>query len=53
MLPAILLVDDEEEILDFLERSLQEKYTVFKSATAAAALSILTEEAIQDRKSVV
>ena len=47
MLPAILLVDDEEEILDFLERTLQEKYTVFKAATAAAALSILADEVIQ------
>jgi two-component system, cell cycle response regulator len=47
MLPAILLVDDEEEILDFLERNLQEKYTVFRAATAAAALSILAKDAIQ------
>jgi DNA-binding response OmpR family regulator len=29
-LPLILLVDDEEEILDFLERILQPKYAVLK-----------------------
>jgi two-component system cell cycle response regulator len=47
MLPAILLVDDEEEILEFLERNLQEKYAVFKAGTASEALSILGKEAIQ------
>jgi DNA-binding NtrC family response regulator len=47
MLPAILLVDDEEEILDFLERNLEEKYTVFKAGGPAAALSILAAEVIQ------
>ena len=47
MLPAILLVDDEEEILEFLERNLQEKYVVFKASTATVALSILGKEVIQ------
>ncbi len=47
MLPAILLVDDEEEILEFLERNLKESYTIFKATTASAALSILADEVIQ------
>jgi len=47
MLPAILLVDDEEEILEFLERNLKENYTIFKAATASAALTILVDEVIQ------
>src|ERR1700730_10481611 len=47
MLPAILLVDDEEDILDFLERILRNKYTVFKSENANDALNILGTEAIQ------
>lgn len=47
MLPAILLVDDEEEIVEFLERMLRTKYTVFKAYNGREALSILTTEAIQ------
>lgn len=47
MLPAILLVDDEEEILDFLERILKTKYTVFKAQSAKQALELLGTEAIQ------
>jgi DNA-binding response OmpR family regulator len=47
MLPSILLVDDEESILDFLEKNLQNKYTVFKADGPAAALSILEREIIQ------
>ncbi len=47
MLPVILLVDDEEEILEFLERILRTKYTVFKATRGAEALQILAAEAVQ------
>lgn len=47
MLPAILLVDDEEEILDFLERILNSRYTIFKAPDGAQALRLLNTEAIQ------
>jgi Response regulators consisting of a CheY-like receiver domain and a winged-helix DNA-binding domain len=47
MLPSILLVDDEEDILDFLERILQVKYTIHKALSAQEALHQLQEHAIQ------
>ena len=47
MLPAILLVDDEEEILEFLDRILRNKYTIFKAGNGEEALSILDSEAVQ------
>lgn len=47
MLPAILLVDDEEEMLEFLERILSNKYTVLKAENAEDALQILADEAVQ------
>lgn len=47
MLPKILLVDDEEDILDFLERILKTKYSVFKAEDGRAALQLLSREAIQ------
>src|SRR3990170_5958017 len=47
MLPAILLVDDEEEIVEFLERILKIKYTVFKAENGQEALKILANEAVQ------
>lgn len=47
MLPLILIVDDEEEILDFLERILNDKYTILKAENAKDALEILNNEAIQ------
>jgi len=47
MLPAILLVDDEEEILEFLERILKDKYTIFKAENGRDALKILSVESIQ------
>ncbi|MCU7549588.1 response regulator [Chitinophagaceae bacterium LB-8] len=46
MLPTILLVDDEEEILDFLERILKSKYTVLKAENGKEALSKLETEAV-------
>lgn len=42
----ILLVDDEEEILDFLERILNSKYTILKAGSAKAALDILNQEVV-------
>ncbi len=47
MLPTILLVDDEEEILDFLERTLNSRYSILKAANGKEALSILVTEAVQ------
>ena len=47
MLPNVLLVDDEEEILEFLERILQNKYSIFKAECGEKALKLLEAEAIQ------
>jgi len=46
MLPVLLLIDDEEEILEFLERMLQAKYTILKATGAAEGLSILRNTAV-------
>lgn len=47
MKPLILLVDDEEDILDFLERILKEQYTILKAENGKEAMHILKEEAVQ------
>jgi DNA-binding response OmpR family regulator len=47
MLPLLLLVDDNEEILDFLERILQQKYTILRAMDGAQALQLLETEAVQ------
>jgi len=47
MLPLILLVDDEEEILEFLERILSPKYSIIKAGDGAEAIKLLGSEAIQ------
>lgn len=47
MLPSILLVDDEEDILEFLDRILKTRYTVFKAETGQNALPVLSKESIQ------
>jgi two-component system, cell cycle response regulator len=47
LLPLILLVDDNEEILEFLERILQAKYTVLKATDGRSAIDILQKEAVQ------
>ena len=47
MLPLILIVDDDEEILDFLERILRNKYSILRSENGDAALDILNNEAVQ------
>ena len=47
MKPLLLLVDDNEEILEFLEHELNEKYTIIKSFNGQEALEILKENAVQ------
>ena len=47
MLPLILIIDDEEEILDFLERILNKKYTILRAENGQNALNILQKEAVQ------
>lgn len=47
MKATILLVDDNEEILAFLEEELQELYALLKAHNGAAALEILKQETIQ------
>ena len=47
MLPLLLLVDDNEEILEFLERILNYKYTILKAADGVEAIKILGHEAVQ------
>ena len=45
--PYILLVDDNEEILDFISEELSEKYTILKAFNGKEAMYILQEEAVQ------
>jgi DNA-binding response OmpR family regulator len=47
MKPVILLVEDNEEILEFVAEELSDKYTVLKSSNGQEALDILKDEAIQ------
>ncbi|MES2648480.1 MAG: response regulator [Bacteroidota bacterium] len=47
MKPAILLVEDNEEMLDFIAEDLSEKYHVIKATNGEQAIQILKEEAIQ------
>ena len=47
MLPIILLVDDNEEILQFLERILSLNYAILKAEHGEHALKILQTEAVQ------
>lgn len=47
MLPLILLVDDNEEILDFLGRVLSSKYSILKAEDGSAAIKLLETEAVQ------
>ncbi len=46
MKPTILLVDDNEEILEFLENELNEKYIIAKALDGKEALVILKQEVI-------
>lgn len=45
--PTILIVDDNEEILDFLKDDLEELYTIFTAADGLEALSVLNNEVVQ------
>lgn len=47
MEPLILLVDDEEDILDFLERILKNKYRIARAENGKEALTVLGREAVQ------
>ncbi|MEJ7588862.1 MAG: response regulator [Ferruginibacter sp.] len=47
MLPLILLVDDNEDILEFLERILSPKYMILKAEDGREAIKILETEAVQ------
>jgi two-component system, cell cycle response regulator len=47
MLPLVLLVDDEDEILEFLERILETKYAILKASDGEKALPVLGSEAVQ------
>ena len=47
MKPLILLVDDNEDILDFIGSELSEKYAVLKATDGQEALDKLRSEAIQ------
>lgn len=47
MKPLLLLVDDNEEILEFLEHELNEKYSILKAFNGQEALELLNENAVQ------
>src|SRR5688500_13334136 len=47
MLPTILLVDDEEDILEFLERILSPRYRILATESGDEALKLLDEATVQ------
>lgn len=47
MKSLLLIVDDNEEILEFLADELSERYTIMKALDGEEALNILKEEAVQ------
>ncbi len=47
MNPVILLVDDNEEILEFVENELAEKYEIVKALDGGEALNVLKRVAVQ------
>ena len=47
MKPSILLVDDNDEILDFVSEDLEEKYQVHTARNGSEAIEILKNESIQ------
>jgi two-component system cell cycle response regulator len=47
MKPTVLIVDDNEEIIDFISEDLEETYHILKAANGREALDILTKEAVQ------
>lgn len=46
MKPTVLLVDDNEDILDFISEDLEETYQVLKASNGREALEILEKEAV-------
>src|SRR5688572_7746111 len=46
MKPVVLLVDDNEEILDFLHEDLCEKYSILQALNGKEALDMLSKEAV-------
>ncbi len=46
MLPVLLIVDDEEDILELLESILESRYQVKKASNGEEALSIISEETV-------
>ncbi|MEO8404228.1 MAG: response regulator [Chitinophagaceae bacterium] len=47
MKPTVLIVDDNEEIIDFISDDLEETYQVLKAYNGKQALDILAKEAVQ------
>ncbi len=47
MKPLILLVDDNDEILEFLEHELNEKYSIIKALNGEEAIGLLATNAVQ------
>jgi two-component system cell cycle response regulator len=47
MKPTILLVDDNEEILDFVADDLQEDYNILKALNGQEAIALLHQESVQ------
>src|SRR5690348_13711023 len=47
MQPVILIVDDEEDVLDLLDRVLNSKYTVLRAVDGQSAIKVLSEESVQ------
>ena len=47
MKPAVLIVEDNEEMLDFIAEDLAEKYQVVKALNGEEALKILSDQSIQ------
>ncbi len=47
MQPTILLVDDEEEILDFIERILNDRYRIVRASNGLEAIKKLSADCIQ------
>ena len=45
--PTLLIVDDNEEILEFLENELNEKYLVMKALNGQEAVEVLKQEVVQ------
>lgn len=47
MLTPILIIDDEEDILDFLQRILKSRYHILRSESGKEAIEIVKNEAVQ------